>query len=309
MKYLKKYNEELNSPESYRRAARKILKNYLPETNPKEIRDLMSHDSKKPEKISDENWNRVEKLKGHANSIEKANYMKKWTEKLQKYSIYGTYKLKIRNPLTKKELEGDFATQIIFDYDYFQDETLWTIEGEQNKAKNRTYDINNLSMGFSVSIIPTSEDLIQECESVMPIFDFYSGSFSAFFVKFNFNISNITSLEDGTNKSGDLNITDISIGAFDPSVTGNLSFVSKKELKQFLRSFATLLTDRSKNYPSGYSDQDNFYSKIEQLVEVSHSFSSDYGFAVSDLGNFITKNLNTGLAEKIMADLELKYYK
>jgi hypothetical protein len=186
MKYLKRFNEELK-PQVYRSAARAILKSKLPpQTKPGELSKIIRSPDK-PESVSDETWKRVTKLRSHSDEIERKQNLIKWKDTLQDYLLFGTSKLKITNPENNEELVGDFALYINFDELAFEDSYEYERQNAGGKIKS--------SIPFFVGIIPTSEDLIEECEEIIPEPEFDNGFYWGMCVSIHFEI-------DGDNLTG-----------------------------------------------------------------------------------------------------------
>jgi hypothetical protein len=278
MKYLKRFNEELR-PQVYRSAARGILQSKLSPTGPGELTKII-RSPEKPKSVSDEAWQRVTKLRSHADEMEKKQQLIKWKDTLQDYLPFGTSKLKITNPENNEELVGDFALYINFDELAFEDSYEYERQNVDGKIKS--------SIPFFVGIIPTSEDLIEECEEVIPEPEFDNGFYWGMCVAIHFEI-------DGDN----LTFTGLDVDDYDSGMTGEVSFADKPSARKFLLLLKNMFSNPGLNYPSGYSDETNAYKKLEQVILIRQSFSADYGFSLEQVADFIQAQIKSGLADKI----------
>ena len=270
MKYLRRFNEELQ-PQVYRSAARSILKSKLPPTGPGELTKIL-RGTEKPKSVSGDTWQRVTKLRSHADEMEKKQQLIKWKDTLQDYLLFGTSKLKITNPENNEELVGDFSLFIQFDELAFEDSYEYERQNADNQPISSICGSGKIksSIPFFVGIIPTSEDLIEECEEVIPEPEFDNGFYWGMCVAIHFEI-------DGDN----LTLTDISVDNYDTGMTGDVSFADKPSARKFLLLLKNIFSNPSLNYPSGYTDETNFYKKLEQV------------------GDFIQAKIREGLADKI----------
>jgi hypothetical protein len=100
MKYLKRFNEELN-PSTYRRASKKLLdKGHL---------------------------RRAEELKKWSNVVEDVDKKKRWSEAVNDFSKFGTYQIDVK--YGNLEFTGDFHLCLVLDRDAFADNFLPGDEG------------------------------------------------------------------------------------------------------------------------------------------------------------------------------------
>ena len=49
-----------------------------------------------------------------------------------------------------------------------------------------------------------------------------------------------------------------------------------------------ILTDKDFGYPSGYTDANSIYEVLERSILAECSMSSDYGFKLEDIANYIS---------------------
>ena len=118
MKYLKKFNEELN-PNTYRRAASKL------------------------KKMGGFNIDRAKNLTDWAEKREADDSIIKWKKNIEEFSKFGKFKLNIANKFT-----GDFYLYLNFSRDSFLDEYAPVEEGGEYE----------LRLGFFIGAIPVDEE-------------------------------------------------------------------------------------------------------------------------------------------------------
>jgi hypothetical protein len=51
----------------------------------------------------------------------------------------------------------------------------------------------------------------------------------------------------------------------------------------------TIFTKRDLGYPSGYTDFDDIYDLMEAVILAEGGYSSDYGFRIEEIADFIDK--------------------
>lgn len=234
MKYLKRFNEELN-PQTYRNAARKLKK--------------MGHEG------------RADSLNQWADKVEQTGEIKKWEDNLPKYSEFGIFKLKITNPETNESFTGDFALDIFFDSDAFVDTHDESVGG---------------SFVFFINMLPTSKELMDKCESLMPCAELNGGGYPGIIFGIDYSIKDDTVKFDKW-----------ALDPYDESLSGFVTFVDRSSANKFKSLFKKILTDSSLQYPSGYRNADKIYDVLERSILIENSFSIDYGFSLEDLANYI----------------------
>lgn len=236
MKHLKKFNEELK-PKTYRSAARKL--------------DKMGHSG------------RANDLKDWAKKKDdEVNYIK-WQKNLEEYGKFGTYNLNIKTKVG--DIKGGFHLDFYFDGDCFMD-CIYD-DGDDDK-KGDIY--------FMVGMIPTTEELVNECISKLPDPDMGNGFFWALSVGIKFEIIN--------NK---VELKELNIHNYDENVSGNISLADRGSAGRFRNLLKKMFSDSSLNYPSGRNDVDYLYQALEQVILSEAGFSSDYGFRLEDVSTFL----------------------
>ena len=212
---------------------------------------------------------RAEKLKDYSYEMERRGQLIKWRDHLQDYAQFGTFNISITEG--SKKLKGDFALYIQFEQDAFEDSF------EYEKEENPDH-ITDVSFQFFIGIIPTSEDLIKKCEEVMPDPDIYNGFYWGMVASLNFEVIN--------NK---VVIKSFELGEYDTTLTGHVSFADRGSAHRFKVLLKDIISNPNLDYPSGYTDVPYFYQKLEQVILISQGFSSEYGFSLQEIGDYIGK--------------------
>ena len=219
---------------------------------------------------------RANALKDWAGETEKREEITKWKERLQEYSPFGIYKVNVVNPESGEMFTADFALDISFDELAFED----NFEFEKEKDPN---NINDVSLSFFIGLIPTSEELIKKCEEVMPESEFGNGMFWGMFFNIDFKVQN-----------GRVILDKFGLGDYDEGLSGNVSFADRASAGKFKNLLKSIFTNSDLNYPSGYTDVNSLYEKLEQVILIQQSFFSDYGFELKNVADFInTQSPNT----------------
>lgn len=212
---------------------------------------------------------RANALKDWAGETEKREEMVKWKEQLQNYSPFGIYKMNVVNPETGEKLTADFALDVNFDELAFED----SFEFEKQKDPN---NVSGVNIFFFIGLIPTSEELIKKCEEIMPEPEFGNGMFWGMCFGIDFKVQN-----------GEVIFDKFNLDDYDDNLSGNVSFADRASAGKFKNLLKSIFTNPDLNYPSGYTDADSLYQKLEQVILVQQGFSSDYGFELKNVADFI----------------------
>jgi hypothetical protein len=156
MKYLKRFNEELN-PMTYKRAARKL--------------DNIQKESPSKGKAINAT-KRAEDLRQHADNIEKMEHHKKWKKEIETYKEFGEFDFII-------EEGGDpesFYIALIPDLDSLAED--W----EEGDPENR-----DIIFSFAGGIIPKNEE---QYEKLTKEYDAYNGFVWAFWINIQYEVKN-----------------------------------------------------------------------------------------------------------------------
>ena len=219
---------------------------------------------------------RANALKDWAGETEKREEIAKWKEQLQNYSPFGIYKVNVVNPETEEKFTADFALDVNFDELAFED----NFEYEKQKDPN---NISEVSIFFFVGLIPTSEEVLKKCEEVMPEPEFGNGMYWGMSCGIDFKVEN-----------GQVILDKFSLDDYDDNLSGNVSFADRASAVKFKNLLKSIFSNPDLNYPSGYTDVDSIYQKLEQVILIRQGFSSDYGFELKNVADFInTQSPNT----------------
>ena len=236
MKYLKRFNEELK-PWTYRRAASKLRKK--------------GHEG------------RAKELEDWSKKREADDELESWKKRVSEMSKFGTYKLNVKNPETGQKLTGDFYLELIMDRDAFLD----SLDHYKETGEGHFY--------ITVGIIPTTKELLDECNRIMPEPEFGNGFYWGMFMILGFKLG--TSLE----------FNSYELVSYDSSMAGEVSLADRGSAGRFRTLLKKMFTDPTLDYPSGYTDVDSFYDLVQQKFCIEFGLSSDYGFDVEQVADFI----------------------
>ena len=212
---------------------------------------------------------RANTLKDWANETEKREEIAKWKEQLQNYSPFGIYKVNVVNPESGEKFTADFALDLSFDELAFED----NFEYEKQKDPN---NINDVSIFFFIGLIPTSEEVLKKCEEIMPEPEFGNGMFWGMSCGIDFKV-----------QSGEVILEKFALDDYDDNLSGNVSFADRASANKFRTLLKNIFSNPELNYPSGYTDVDYMYQKLEQVILIQQGFSSDYGFELKNVAEFI----------------------
>lgn len=212
---------------------------------------------------------RANALKDWAGETEKREEITKWKEQLQNYSPFGIYKMNVVNPETGEKLTADFALDVNFDELAFED----SFEFEKQKDPN---NVSGVNIFFFIGLIPTSEELIKKCEEIMPEPEFGNGMYWGMCFGIDFKVQN-----------GEVILDKFSLDDYDDNLSGNVSFADRASAGKFKNLLKSIFTNPDLNYPSGYTDAASLYEKLEQVILIRQGFSSDYGFELKNVADFI----------------------
>ena len=219
---------------------------------------------------------RANTLKDWAEQTERREEITNWKEKLQEYSPFGAYKVNVVNPETEEKFTADFALDINFDELSFEDSFEWEKEKDPN-------NVSGVNIFFFIGLIPTSEEVIRKCEEIMPESEFGNGMFWGMSCGIDFKVQN-----------GQVILDKFTLEDYDENLSGNVSFADRSSANKFKNLLKSIFSNPELNYPSGYTDVDYMYQKLEQVILIRQGFSSDYGFELKNVGDFInTQSPNT----------------
>ena len=228
----------------------KYLKKFNEELRPQTYRSA----ARKLDKLG--HTDRAQALKDWALETEKKEEMIKWKDSIQDYAQFGTFKMTIKNEETGKTLTGDFHLDISFDALAF---------GDRPES----------GITFFLGLIPTSEDLIYQYMELCPNYDFGNGFFWGKIFTLGYELGD-------TVKFVKWNMWD-----YDDEMSGKVNFVDRGSANKFKNLLIQIFTNRELGYPSGYTDSNSLYEKLENCILAENSFSSDYGFRLEDAADYI----------------------
>ena len=200
---------------------------------------------------------RANDLKDWAREMESREEMIKWKDLIQDYAQFGTFTMTIKNEETGETLTGDFNLDISFDEMAFSDEP-------------------ESGISFFLGLIPTSEDLIKQYMKLCPDYDFGNGFFWGKIFNLEFRI-----VDDR------VQFTKWNFWDYDSDMNGLVAFSDRGSANRFKNLLIQFFTNSELNYPSGYTDVDYMYEKLESCILAENSFSSDYGFRLEDAADYI----------------------
>lgn len=212
---------------------------------------------------------RAEELKAWAEESEKREEVQKWKDRLQDYALFGTYKINIVNPETKEKFTGDFYLDVNFDELAFED----NFEYEKEKDPN---NFGGVGIFFFIGLIPTSEETLRKCMEIMPEPEFGNGFFWGMSCGIDFKV-----------EKGQVVLEKFILDDYDDNISGNVSFADRSSANKFKTLLKNIFSNPELNYPSGYTDVEYLYQKLEQVICIRQGLSSDYGFELKDVAEFI----------------------
>lgn len=212
---------------------------------------------------------RAKALEDWAEETEKREEIIKWKDRLQDYGLFGTYKINVVNPENGEKFTDDFYLDINFDEMAFED----NFEYEKEKNPN---EIKDISIFFFIGLIPTSEETLRKCMEIMPEPEFGNGMFWGMSCGIDFDVI-----------KNEVKLKKFMLDDYDDNLSGNVSFADRASANKFKTLLKNIFTNPELNYPSGYTDVEYMYQKLEQVILVQQGFSSEYGFDLKQVADFI----------------------
>jgi hypothetical protein len=246
-----KYLKKFNeeySSQTYRKIAREVEKR---------AKDLPTS-TLRERSIKSDLETRAQRIKDHSKFIENIENLAKWEDELKIHSPFGFYNLTVENPETGETLNGEFALSIHFDELAFSDEPEYGI-------------------GLFVGIIPSSKELVSEYLEKFPDCDMDNGFIWSMIVSLQYDIID-----------GQVIMKKFEISDYDGESYGSAVFTNRRSAENFKSLLVNIFSNKDLNYPSGYRDVDTIWEKLESCILAENSFSSDYGFKLEDVANFIS---------------------
>lgn len=241
----------------------KYLKRFNEELKPRTYRNAAA----KLLKQSPRNQQRADELRGWADKRQMADDSSKWEQMKQQCSKFGTYNLHIENSDNGTDFVGNFHPYISFDREAFLDEY------EYNREQGDKFD---MPITFFLGSIPADQETLDKCIEVMPDPEFGNGFF------WTNTISVLLYFEAGSVK-----IHDAKIDVYDDGTCGDASVADRKSAQVLKNILIKMFSEPNLGYPSGYNDFDSFYDMFEAIVLAGAGLSSDYGFSMEAIADFL----------------------
>ncbi len=201
---------------------------------------------------------RADALKDWAIETEKKEAMVKWEENVKEYSKFGAIKCKVNNDTI------DFYCNLTFDGFGF----------EENLQSNREEDPDNFKSNifFFGWLIPATKEGVEKSLESIDAEWFDNGAFQAFYLSIDFTVENgvVTFNNLIYDKEDEVNI----------NLTSN---AASKVLNMIYKIF----NDRNFNYPSSDTRYENEYQSLNATICMENGFSSDYGFELNDVAEYV----------------------
>jgi len=241
----------------------KYLKKFNEELRPQTYRSAAA----KLLKQSPFNKERADDLRDWADKKEQTQNSEKWEKMKAETSKFGTYNLHIENNADGVDFVGNFHPYISFDRDAFLDEY------EYNKE---SFDNFDMPLYFFLGSVPADQETLDKCIETMPDPEFTNGFFwtNSIGIQFYF-------------ESGSVKINDVKIDEHDDSLTGSVSVADRKSAQTLKTLLVKMFSEPNLGYPSGYNDFDSFYEMFEAKVLAEAGLSSDYGFSMEAIADFL----------------------
>ena len=133
-----------------------------------------------------------------------------------------------------------------------------------------------MGLYFFLGSVPADQETLEKCMETMP--DPYFGN--GFFWTNNIGIQLYF-------ESGSVNINDVKIDEYDDSLTGSVSITDRKSAQTLKTLLVKMFSEPNLGYPSEYNDFDSFYEMFEAKVLAEAGLSSDYGFSMEAIADFL----------------------
>jgi hypothetical protein len=232
----------------------KYLKKFNEELKPQTYKNA----SRKLTKMG--HTDRAKKLSDWADKREGDENLVRWGKNIEEFSKFGKFSIKVTNPETNESFVGDFYLDIIFD-------ELGFIESVGD---------SDVGIWFHIGAIPVDESVMENCKRVMPEPDFYNGFYWIFAMGINYEI-----------KDNKVELVKFYLDAYDDSLTGEVSLSDRGSAGKLRNLLIKMFSDSSFEYPSGYTDANTIYEVFERSILSESGFSSDYGFTLEEVANYM----------------------
>jgi len=259
MKYLKKFNEELN-PQTYKNAARELKK--ILKENPALGKAIKAEE-------------RAKELELHSKEVQNIKDHEAWKKEVEQYSKYGEFNIEISRP-------GTFIKPKV--YSFYLD-IVPEIEGMIDSWDEEDTDNREFTFGFCAGLIPKT---IEDREEIKMNFndDFWNGHIWGFWIYPTYKVVN-----------SEISFKGLEICNYDTSPEYQIA--DRKTAVDLKRLLVNIFThpDHAKrcddgtyfDYPSGHTDIPNMYDMIERSTIQGLEISSTYGIDMDKIQEDIKK--------------------
>jgi len=211
---------------------------------------------------------RSDNLKNYLSEIEVKKDFNKWKSNVSTFEKYDKVRILIKDPKSKNIIiDNYFYLDIFCDFTSFEDSYS---EYKEN---------NGGSFLFFIGLIPADEECYNLCKKTFKkhsLEDMNNGFIFGLSLDIYFDIIDHV-----------VNINRLNLFDYDPSVSGHVNFADRAGVVKLKNRLKEMFSNPDLNYPSAYTDIEDFYHKFESSVLASAGFSSDYGFSMEDVANFI----------------------
>jgi hypothetical protein len=90
-------------------------------------------------------------------------------------------------------------------------------------------------------------------------------------------------------EKGQVVLEKFNLNDYDDNIAGNVSFADRSSANKFKTLLKNIFSNPDLNYPSGYTDVEYLYQKLEQVICIRQALSSDYGFELKHAADFINQ--------------------
>lgn len=237
---------------------------YLRKFNEELKSDTYRRASYKLKKLGHED--RAKELSDWSKKVGNDENMVKWEENKSEFSKFGKFRLEITNTKTKNTFIGGFYLSLVLDRLGFED-SLEDVKGD----KSGTFWI-------AIGIIPADEKTLNDCMRYLPDNDMDNGFFWGLSISLSFEI-----------EEEEMKFKTYYLDNYDLGISGDVKIADRASAGRFKNLLKNMFTKPDFNYPSGYTDFNNFYDMVYSVFGAQFGLSSEYGFSPELIGDFINK--------------------
>ena len=215
---------------------------------------------------------RAKEIKDYVGTIEAKESMENWKKNIQEFSKYGKFRISLKDKNGSDFITDDFYLNFVSCPDVFLD-SLDDGHGNMNSEG---------SFLFLVGLIPIGKECLKRCQGaehdgkkVFNSDEFSNGFYFGMSVYINYEIKNDVVV-----------LLSLNIDEYDYYKP---FLADRRTAVQFKNLLKNIFSNPDLNYPSGYTDITNIYKKLEATICSQAGFSSDYGFSLEQVAQFIDK--------------------